>query len=434
MSEEIPAWIANLALDVYKVIQKYNAMPRFQQMINEWAEEHEAEIEKHKEWESERHHHFEERVSQDPRLQNEEAGPSAKGWKFEMYVLHTYEKTAPGTERPATMVSGWVPPELSVSAEPKITHILPLSRDHELNLPEKYAVMAAVYDYGRKGAEGAPSWQWPDLSKPLTLQELSNAKKCLFFECLCDSASKIAQDDECWLKALLTTVEEDIAKWANVKLEKVKDYTDKVTSETLVDRCIRKAKNHRVISVLIVIGIIIIGLGAVVGGLDNILSFLNERFLSHRDSEELVPDITDTPTLTATATVEITILSDKKGKTNHIMPGTYLAFVKGREPLLVMSSIQCRSEQMGKNSVRYTSVMSIEPTSKALNQPLSLLKQTEYVQVCLKPIPVKSHVLSAKALCVFNGNIPIEIQIPPQEMTGEIITVRDVHIAFTGTP
>jgi len=49
-----------------------------------------------------------------------------------------------------------------------------------------------------------------------------------------------------------------------------------VSSETRTDKCIKKIKDHPVISIIIIIGIIAIALGAVAGGLDNILSFWNK--------------------------------------------------------------------------------------------------------------------------------------------------------------
>jgi hypothetical protein len=62
-------------------------MPRFQEMVNKWAEEHEEQIKKHEEWKEQRRSHFEQTVSQDTRLQNEEAGPPQEGWKFETYDM-----------------------------------------------------------------------------------------------------------------------------------------------------------------------------------------------------------------------------------------------------------------------------------------------------------------------------------------------------------
>ncbi|MBA7685604.1 hypothetical protein ES703_94029 [subsurface metagenome] len=405
-------------------------MPRFQEMVNKWAEEHEAEIEKHKEWNEQRRLHFEETIASDPRLQDKEAGLPEDGWQFELHVQHTKKKTESGLKYSSNFIQGWVPPELLITAEPEITRLLPLSREHELTLTEKYTVLAAIYDYGRKGTAKLPPWQWPDLSDLQDSQDMSNAKRCIFFESLCN-ATKLAQDDESWLRVLLDDIEKDVINCTDVELSQPKKKKQIVSSETRTEKCIKKIKDHPVTSFLIVIGIVIISLGAVVGGLDKIVSFWNKTIHKQVDSPNPSHDIMDTRILTATATVEITIMSGEKGKKNYITPGTYLKFAKGREALLVMLSKECTSEQTGKNSVRYTSNMSLEVPSRALKKPLSLLKQAEYLQICLKPIPSKSYILSGKAFCVFNGNIPIEITIPPQEMSNEIIIIRDVDVTFS---
>ena len=54
-----------------------------------------------------------------------------------------------------------------------------------------------------------------------------------------------------------------------------------VSSETRTDKCIKKIKDYPVLSLIIVIGIIIIALGAVAGGLDNILNFWNKNKITH---------------------------------------------------------------------------------------------------------------------------------------------------------
>jgi len=37
MGNNTPVCIANLALDVHSLIQKYDAMPRFQEMVRDWT-------------------------------------------------------------------------------------------------------------------------------------------------------------------------------------------------------------------------------------------------------------------------------------------------------------------------------------------------------------------------------------------------------------
>jgi len=213
MRESIPEWITKLALDIYKVIQKYEAMPRFQEMVNQWAEGHEAEMERLKEWQNERKHHFEQSVAENLRLQDENAGPPETDWKWEIHILHSFQSTESGEEHISKIISAWVPPGLSISAEPKITHILPLSREHELNLPEKYALLTAIYDVGRRGTEEIKLWPWPSPDKWDTPNALSNAKKCMFFEGLRRDVCELTNNDEKWLRLSLNDVEKDITCW-----------------------------------------------------------------------------------------------------------------------------------------------------------------------------------------------------------------------------
>jgi len=204
-----------LALDIYKVIQEYKAMPHFHEMVNKWAENREAEIDKLKTWNEQRRLHFEQTVARHPRLQDQKAGPPQQGWQFENYIQHTEEKTQPGSQPSHNIIHGWVPLELSNSIKPEIMQLFPLRREHKFTLIEKYTVLAAVYDYGRKGTEELPPWQWPDLNLDQSEQALSDAKKCLFFEGLCDNASKLNPNDEGWLRALLDDIEKDVSNQEN---------------------------------------------------------------------------------------------------------------------------------------------------------------------------------------------------------------------------
>jgi hypothetical protein len=285
MIENIPEWITNLALDIYKVIQQYKAMPRFHEMVNKWAENREAEIDKLRTWNEQRRLYFEQTVARDPRLQDDKAGPPERGWQFESHIQHTEKKTEPGSQRSHNIIHGWVPLELSNSIKPEITQLFPLSREHKLTLIEKYTVLAAVYDYARKGTEEVPPWQWPDFNLDQSEEALSDAKKSLFFEGLCDKASKLNPNDEGWLRALLYDIEKDASNCSTGKLSQPKKKKQIVSSETRTDKCIKKIKDHPVLSLIIVIGIIIIALGAVAGGLDNILSFWNKNKIAHSPTE-----------------------------------------------------------------------------------------------------------------------------------------------------
>jgi hypothetical protein len=50
MSENVPKWANDLALDVYKVIQQHEGMPRFREMVDKCVADHETQIDDLQEW------------------------------------------------------------------------------------------------------------------------------------------------------------------------------------------------------------------------------------------------------------------------------------------------------------------------------------------------------------------------------------------------
>lgn len=200
----------------------------------------------------------------------------------------------------------------------------------------------------------------------------------------------------------------------------------KTSSETRTDKWVKKIKNHPVISFLIIIGIVIIGVGAVVKSIDSIVTFYNKIASKETQSEIQADSIIDKSILTATSTVEITIRSDEEVDTQYAYSGASLAFGKGKEALLVMSSKECKAKQTGTGGVRYRSTLNMQAMDKGFKQPLSLLEEAEYLQISLQPIPPDSDILSGKAIFIFNNNISIEIQIPSQKMRGKLIIIRNM--------
>lgn len=294
MIENIPEWITNLALDIYKVIQKYNAMPRFSEMVNTWTKSHEAESSRLKTWKEKRKSYFEQTVINDLTLQDENKQPE-QDWQFEHHCQHLGKKTESGNQYNPHIIHGWVPPELSNSAKPEITHPLPLRRGHTLAIIEKYAILAAVYECGRKGTEKLSLLEFPnDWREP---DALSNIIRSISFEILCDATSKLDQGDEEWLKAMLDDIEKDMSNWTTGELSQPKKKKQTVSSETRTDKCIKKIKDNLVISIIIILGIIIIALGAVAGGLDNILSFWNKIAHSSTESTDIFADVSKDGTI-----------------------------------------------------------------------------------------------------------------------------------------
>ena len=262
MSKQIPEWISHLALDIYKIIDRYKAMSRFQEMLNIWVENHQTEIANEIAWGKERASHFEKNVATNDRLQDEQAGPPEDGWQFQGYVQHT--------DNGNNLIQGWVPPKLVT--RPDIKRILPLSDDHELSLAEKYTVFAVIYEYSRKGTEQLPLWEEPDLTKQQTPEAMSDAKKCMSFEVLRLSIADLTPEDEGWLRIMLEDVEADVAEWAGGQSPDLKEeQTAKTVSETRTDKRIRRLKDHPSLSILYLIILGIIVLGTVAGSIYGII-------------------------------------------------------------------------------------------------------------------------------------------------------------------
>ena len=72
----------------------------------------------------------------------------------------------------------------------------------------------------------------------------------------------------------------------------------------------------------------------------------------------------------------------------------------------------------------------MDATHPANGKPLSFLRKSEYVQISFTPMPQKSKVLDGKAICIFNSQERVEIEIPPQQMTDEKILVRNLKNIF----
>ncbi len=266
MNEQVPSWLTNLASEIYKIIKQYDAMSRFRDMVEAWAKSHEEEIEKNNEWDEQRRLHFEQKVSNNQRLQDDQEGPPAEGWQFEHHIqIYT------GTRY--KRINGWVPPELSISKRPKTTRLLPLSRDHILTLEEKYTLSAAIYDSGRRGTDKIPPWEWPDLNIELSPDKLSDAKKSIFFEGLSRQILIIPQSDEAWLRTFINDVEKDLCDWRNIEPATSHNGAPTLSSETRIDRWVRKAKDHPLISVVIFVVIVIAGLGLFTDNLSKIVTF-----------------------------------------------------------------------------------------------------------------------------------------------------------------
>lgn len=164
------------------------------------------------------------------------------------------------------------------------------------------------------------------------------------------------------------------------------------------------------------------------GGFLQLGKFLVDRRERHLASliqeERLNPN--RQPIRIGSATVEVLIESDEQINTHYADTGGYLAFGKGTDGLMLLSSFDCFARQTGRHEVMYRGVFALDATDASVGQPVAYLRDTEFVQIGFGPIPRDSRVKGGKALVTINSAVQIEIPIPAQTMDGDRIMVRDL--------
>lgn len=136
----------------------------------------------------------------------------------------------------------------------------------------------------------------------------------------------------------------------------------------------------------------------------------------------------DLPIRTATATVEVTIASNEDINTTYIDRGAYVAFGKGNELLLMMTSRECTAKQTGNEQVVYRAVANLDVSDAAFGEPVRFLEEAEYIQIGFLPMPEQSQVIEGRITCIFNGGTLLEMSIPAQETTEGKIFVRGLGL------
>ena len=138
------------------------------------------------------------------------------------------------------------------------------------------------------------------------------------------------------------------------------------------------------------------------------------------------------PIRTVTSTVEVAIISGENINTRYMDTGSFIAFCKGKESLLVMSSTECTAKQTGKGEIIYRAIFNMDATDPAVGKPVNFLKKAaEYVQIKFLPMPEKAKVSGGKAICTFNNEVRAEITVPLQEATKGLIFVRNLETVFS---
>ena len=170
-----------------------------------------------------------------------------------------------------------------------------------------------------------------------------------------------------------------------------------------------------------------------VAALATLLSFLFGDNIWDRFSKEFKDDKPaakqiETPKtiVVASATVEVKIMSDLDLNGTVANVKAYLAFVKGNKPLLITSSIGYTANQTGNDEVIYKAKLDMDAKDSAVGNPVSFLKDAEYIQIEFGRMPSDSHVLEGDAICIINNSVRLEFSIPPQKLVNNRIFIRNL--------
>ncbi len=137
---------------------------------------------------------------------------------------------------------------------------------------------------------------------------------------------------------------------------------------------------------------------------------------------------------TGVAKIEVLVSSERQINAHFMDGGTALAFAKGGEALLEMSSVDSWGRQIGNSQVRYWANLMLDQTHSSVGKPLNFFQVSEYIQIKFNRMQEETNVISGKIVCTLNSAVRIEIQILPQQIQNGTIFVRDLTGIFAGFP
>ena len=129
---------------------------------------------------------------------------------------------------------------------------------------------------------------------------------------------------------------------------------------------------------------------------------------------------------TVTSTVEVTVESNEKLSAHYFDSGGYLAFAKGSTPVLVTSSQDCYVSPKQPGQLVYKGVFNSNATDQVIGQPISVLKNAEYIQIGFTPMAPDLHIIGGTAVVVINNAVTVRFAIPPQTAQGKLIFIRSL--------
>jgi len=132
------------------------------------------------------------------------------------------------------------------------------------------------------------------------------------------------------------------------------------------------------------------------------------------------------PIVIASATVEVKIMYDWDFNGRVANTKAYLAFVKGDKALLITSSIGYTADQTGNDEVIYKAKLDMDAKDSAVGNPVSFLKDAEYIQIEFGRMPSDSGVLEGDVICIINNSVRLEFSVPPQKLVNNRIFIRNL--------
>jgi len=134
---------------------------------------------------------------------------------------------------------------------------------------------------------------------------------------------------------------------------------------------LRAIREHPVKAVLFVV---------LIAALVLVYGFLTETGTQFAARESSEADPLESPIVSATATVEVFIRSDKEVNARHMDRGGHLAFGRGSTSLLAAASSQSREQQRGGGRVMFSGKFEMDSSDAAVGEPIRSLRKSEYAR------------------------------------------------------
>ena len=142
-------------------------------------------------------------------------------------------------------------------------------------------------------------------------------------------------------------------------------------------------------------------------------------------AEQLNPH--NKPIHSGTATVEVVVESAEQIDTHYMDRGGYLAFGRGQDALMLLTSLDSFAKQTGNNELRWKGIFTLDATDVSVGKAVNHLREAEYIQIGFHIMKAKSKIKGGTAIVTLNSAVRLTVQIPPQEMVGDHFMVPNIR-------